>query len=211
MPTTCYIYTLHASNDPTCRPRYVGFTCNPRLRELDHNCKKGKGRKYQWVKSVRAAGARVVLKIVFTFSSDDLTERKFVEASWISRHKRQFPDILNDGGVGQGILKTSSWLQGKLQARYADPSYRAKLSAAKKIACKSPEFRAKMKEVVKARFADPEHRAKHQAALKHANNTPEMRAKRKELAKKQWERPEHRAKFLATRTRMTLERRLNAY
>lgn len=211
MPTTCYIYTLHASNDPTCRPRYVGFTTNPKLRELDHNCKKGKGRKYQWVESVRATGARVVLRVVFSFISDDLTERKAVEASWIAQHTEKFPDLLNDGGLGQGVLKTSSWLQGKLQARYADPSYRAKLSASKKQACNTPEFRAKMKEVAQARLTDPEHRAKHKTALQRVNNTLEMRAKRKELAKKQWESPEHRAKFLATRARMTLERRLNAY
>lgn len=297
--TLCYIYTLHASNDPECKPRYVGFTISPKKREQTHVSGRERGRKATWSRDLRARGAKVVLTVVHAFRSDDLVERGIVEASWINFYRKKFPDLLNDSGGGQGVAKCSEWMRAKLKitaeriwknpkarenaskaakqrfadpearakhsemrkrcsakpefrakmrelnaqrranpayseklsrsvklawenpeyrkrveekkGRYADPEYRKKLSEAKKRACATPEFKAKMREVAKRRHENPVSRAKHKAAVKLAQSTPEARAKRRELAKKQWERPEHRAKFLATRARMTWERRLNAY
>lgn len=215
MPQTCYIYTLHASNDPECRPRYVGFTVRLKRREAEHHFQK-KGRKGEWIYSLREVGARAVLTVIHTFISDDSSEKAIIEAEWIEKYRASYPDLLNDMGGGEGVAKCSPWTLLKLskavkkvwenpeyrnkrdKSHYSDPDYRKKLSISKKKAV-DPEFREKMSAEMKQRFNDPELRAKYKEVRKRISSTLEWREKRSALAKLQWQRPEHRAKFLATR------------
>ncbi len=103
----CYIYTLHASNDPECRPRYVGLTRDFARREKAHNYGKPHGRKGEWVKEVRASGGEVVLVVVFQFRSGDLTECGVIEGTFINNYRQLYPDLLNDAGAGAGICLAS--------------------------------------------------------------------------------------------------------
>lgn len=128
--TLRYIYTLHASNDPTCRPRYVGITNNPKKRLGNHTCKNTNGRKASWVRAVRRAGGKILMTVVFTFRSEDLKECSIQEALFIEKYRRLYPDLLNDGAAGVGIAKMSNW-------------HRAAISRGNKGKKKSPEHAAK--------------------------------------------------------------------
>lgn len=125
MPTTCYIYTLHASSDPTCRPRYVGFTTRPKKREKQHGSNHQRARKGEWARRVIRSGGAIVLKVVHTFFSDDPYERGYVEATWIGFYRRMFSDLLNDKGGGGGLVNCSPESRQNLRTgqlrRYANP------------------------------------------------------------------------------------------
>lgn len=103
----CYIYTLHASNDPECRPRYVGFTRDPKRRASQHNGAQNNGRKKAWAKGVLSSGGKVVLRIIFSFRSDNLSEQGIIEAGFIEKYRFLYPDLLNDMGAGNGIARCS--------------------------------------------------------------------------------------------------------
>lgn len=126
MPTTCYIYTLHASNDPECRPRYVGFTTRLKARRKRHARGYEPARKGDWSREVIRSGGTVVLKVVHTFFSDDVRDRGKVEANWINHFRQQFPDLLNDKGGGGGLANCSPERRRNLSVAqllyYCDPA-----------------------------------------------------------------------------------------
>lgn len=222
MPQTCYIYTLHASNDPECRPRYVGFTINPKSRQISHNRLEERGRKAEWVRSLRKSELRAVLTVIYRFRSDDLCERGIIEATWIDFYRRKFSDLLNDMGGGHGLIVCSESVRKNMsraaKLRCADPAYREKVSATTKQVWKNPEMRARMsaankqiwdreevrekqRNSCKRRWADPAERAKKSESLKRFCASPEVRAKMSERFKKAWENPELRAKAREERKR----------
>ncbi len=47
------------------------------------------------------------MTVIFQFRSDNLAERGIVEGSFIDLYRRKFPDLLNDGGAGNGIAPCS--------------------------------------------------------------------------------------------------------
>lgn len=175
----CYIYTLHASNDPECKPRYVGFTCKPKKREKEHNGGWELGRKGDWSRALLEAGQCVVLTVVFSFRSDDLAERAAIEATWIESYRIKFPDLLNDAGGGSGIAKTSDWARQR-NSESKKKNYRDNPNKAKQHS-----------EKMKARYRDPEVRKKTGEASKRGW-TEERRKKFSERSKKYWENPENR-------------------
>lgn len=141
--TLCYIYTLHASNDPECRPRYVGFTIVPRERECQHNGFQQYGRKGDWAKEVLSSGGKIVLTPVFRFRSDNLEERALVEAGFIESYRKKYPDLLNDSGGGGGVAVCSERLRKIRSAmnrgRVHSEETRAKVRASK-LGKKRPEY-----------------------------------------------------------------------
>lgn len=186
----CYIYTLHASNDTECRPRYVGFTCRPNYRGSEHHRKQQHGRKGEWVRHLLSLGEKAVLTIVHVFRSDDLTERILMEASWIEYYQNKFPDLLNDMPAGVGVGKMSE-------------SYRKKRCEIMKRVCNDPIHRKKKSEEMKCRYADPVQRAKMNEANRKRCASAADREKRSESMKKRWSDPVARKKQSET-----LKRRL---
>lgn len=197
--TCCYIYTLHASNDPECRPRYVGFTINPKSRLNSHNGSKEHGRKAEWIRRLRCENARAVLTVIHIFRSDDLSERGIVEATWIEAYRGKFPDLLNDMGGGHGLAKCSESVRANMSAsakrRCADPEYRAKVSAKTKQVWENPKARATMTEANKKIWENQAVRAKHRASCTKRWSDPEARARKSAEAKAYSNRPEVRAKM----------------
>lgn len=220
--TICYIYTLHASNDPTCRPRYVGFTINPRGRVASHNVGKECGRKARWVRELKRVGARAILSVIHTFRSDDFSERGIVEATWIESYRQKFPDLLNDMGGGGGLTKCSESVRANMSAsakkRCADPEYRAKVSAKTKDVWRDPNARERMSAAnkrswedietranrvaaSKLRWKDPKEREKKSAELKKYCANPDVRAKMSNAFKRGWDNPTARERMSAENKR----------
>lgn len=175
----CYIYTLHASNDPECRPRYVGFTCNPKKREKEHNGGWELGRKGDWTRALLKLGHKAVLVAVFTFRSDDIAERAAIEATWIESYRLKFSDLLNDAGGGSGIAKTSDWAR------------RRNSESKKKNYRDNPDKAKRHSEKMKAHYRSPEARKKSGEASKRSW-TEERRKKFSERSRKYWSNPENR-------------------
>lgn len=178
----CYIYTLHASNDPERRPRYVGFTCRPNNRESEHHRAQKNGRKGEWVAQLLSLGQRAILTVVHSFRSDDFLERGVVEASWIEAYRSKFPDLLNDHGAGNGLAKTTEKL-------------RKKRSEVMKKRCADPNFRKQKSEQMKRRYADPIERERLNAINKQRVTDPAYRQKRREFQKELWANPDSRKKL----------------
>lgn len=195
----CYIYTLHASNDPECRPRYVGFTCDPKEREKRHNQRrKNGGRRALWIQELKTQEARVVLSVVHTFRSKDLGEWAVVEATWIEAYRKKFPDLLNDAGGGEGIARPSEALKKKFSAivkkHFADPAKREEMSQKLKEFFSDPKERERLSRTQKLRFQDPEVRRKMSISRKQIWENPEHKAKQTMSRKRVWANAEHRAK-----------------
>lgn len=198
----CFIYTLHASDDPECRPRYVGFTCDPIERERRHNQRrKNGGRRALWIHGLKDKGARVVLTVIHKFRSSDLTECSIVEASWIECYRKKFPDLLNDAGGGEGIARPSESLRKKIsqivKQHFSNPQKRKEMSEKIKAFFSDPAQRRKMSERQKRLFSNPEMRAKMGAAQKRVWQNPEVREKQSRVRKEVWERPAYKAKRIA--------------
>lgn len=177
----CYIYTLHASNDPEKKPRYVGFTCRPNNRESEHHRAQRNGRKGEWVEHLISIGERAILTVVHTFRSDDFVERGVVEASWIESYRSKFPDLLNDHGAGNGLAKATEKL-------------RKKRSEAMKRRCADPLVRKKMSEDLKRRYADPVQREKLNTINRRQHSSEEAREKRRQKQKLRWANESEKAK-----------------
>lgn len=195
----CFVYTLHASNDPKCRPRYVGFTRDPKERERRHNQRrKNGGRRALWIQEIRKQDARVVLTVIHSFRSDDLTECSIVEATWIEAYRQKFEDLLNDAGGGEGIARPSEVLKKKISAivkhHFSDPAKREKMSQKLKQFFSDPAQRERLSKAQKLRLSNPETRAKMRVIQKSIWEKPEVRAKQSVSRKRVWENPEHRAK-----------------
>jgi len=213
MPQTCYIYTLHASNDLTCRPRYVGFTVNPKNREKQSNGKRESGRKRQWVKSLHLQKCKVVLTVICTFRSDNVVERGVIEDSWIELYRKKFPDLLNDLGGGQGVRKWSEGLRKRqseaMKRRFADEKERDKVGETFRRYWSNPEAREKQKKAQRRRNADPADREKRKIGQKRRWANPVERQKHSEVLKCSYANPSVRQKFNAamadpaTRKRMS--------
>lgn len=209
----CYIYTLHASNDPERRPRYVGFTCRPNNRESEHHRTQKNGRKGKWVEQLLSIGERAILTIVHCFRSDDFVERGVVEASWIETYRKKFSDLLNDHGAGNGLAKTSDMLRQKrsevmkkrcadmeyrkrkseeMKQRYADPAYREKMNHLNRRRCSSQEDRERRSGVMKKYWSDPKVRQAHSKTLKQAYSDPIKRCNHKAaMADPTWKKKHH--------------------
>lgn len=200
MPQTCYIYTLHASNDPECRPRYVGFTINPKNREKQSNGRRETGRKRNWIQNLRLQKCKVVLAVIYTFRSDDVVERGIIEDSWIELYQKKFPDLLNDLGGGQGVRKWPDGLRKKqseaMKRRYTDESEREKAGNIFRKYWANPEAREKQKEAQKRRNADPAEREKRRVGQIRRFTNPEERKKNSENVKRAYANPFIRKKHL---------------
>lgn len=182
----CFIYTLHASNDPECRPRYVGFTINPKKRSYQHNSTQSSGRKKLWAQEVRASGGKVILTIVFRFRSDCATERGIVEGGFVALYKNRFPDLLNEGGIGNGVASCSA-------------SHRASISRGNKGKKKSPEHAAKCRVARLGIPHTPEIRKKISESGKGKKRTLEQLERYRNAARKRYADPVQKAKFDAAR------------
>ena len=158
--TVCYIYILHASNDPECRPRYVGFTVNPKRRQYQHSSNQTSGSKKAWAKSVRASGGRVILTIVFHFRSDDTSERGTVEATFIEKYRSLYPDLLNDGGAGNGVARMTQRHRDAIsranKGKILSPTHAAKARVARLGIPHSEEIRKKISESGRGKKRTPE-------------------------------------------------------
>lgn len=215
---TCYIYTLHASNDPECRPRYVGFTRRLQRREIEHNTGREQGRKGIWVREVLAAGEHVILTPVHQFNSDNATERAMVEAEWIMYFRSKYCDLLNDLGGGEGVAPISNELRLKMSisgaGRVLTAEHRAKIAASKLGKKRDPwiienlrkvnlgrkfsaERKASMSAVRLGKKASPETCLKISEANKGRKPSTESIAKRVQKLKGRKLTPEHRAKISA--------------
>lgn len=173
----CYIYTLHASNDPECRPRYVGFTRFVPKRKKAHLSGKEPARKGDWAREVIRSGGKIVFKVVHVFFSDDTHERGVIEAEWISRYREEFPDLLNDKGGGGGIANCS-------------PERSRNISQAQKRRYQNPEAIEKNRQAILKYFEAPEAREKsRQAAFRRYSKSSEIE-KMKAAQKKRYSRPE---------------------
>jgi hypothetical protein len=179
MPTTCYIYTLHASNDPTCKPRYVGFTVRLIRRRIEHNTGRlcSEGRKGKWVRGLLALGEKVVMTVVHTFESDDTSERGIIEADWIEKYRDEFPDLLNDAPGGFGLAPCSPELRARRKVmnkgRVHSAETRAKVRASKLGKPRPPHVAAILRSIGKGRKLSAEHRAKIIAANTGRKHSPE--------------------------------------
>lgn len=197
----CYIYTLHASNDPTCRPRYVGFTINPKGREKQHYRKDSSGRKKKWICRLRENGHRAILTIVHCFRSDDLAERAIVEASWIESLRKRFPDLLNDCGGGRGIaVPSASHCKRKSEGqkrRFLDQAERKKISEQFRRYWSNPEARKKQSESQARRNANPADRDKRRVSQKQRWASDDEREKHREKLKQSYADPTVRKKHKA--------------
>lgn len=215
---TCYIYTLHASNDPELRPRYVGFTRRLKRREIEHNTGGEQGRKGDWVRGLLAVGSRAVLTAIYTFQSDNARERAVVEAHWIAKYQSEYADILNDFGGGDGVAPCSNELRAKRSrqslGRVLTAEHKAKVALSKIGKKREPriieamrqanlgrrfsaERRAQMSAARMGKKASPETRAKISAANKGRKPSPESTAKRVLKLRGRKHTPEHRAKISA--------------
>lgn len=176
---TCYIYTLHASNDPECRPRYVGFTINPKRRNYQHNSTQNSGGKKDWAQQVRASGGRVIIKVVFQFRSDCQTERGVIEATYIERYRALFPDLLNEGGAGNGVAKMTQQHRDKIsrgnKGKPKSPEHAAKCRTARLGIPHSLEIKKKISEGGKGKKRTPEQLEKYRAATARRWLNPEYR------------------------------------
>lgn len=175
----CYIYTLHASNDPEKRPRYVGFSTRPKRRLIQHNGGWELGRKGDWTRALLKIGEKALLTVVHTFRSDDLAERAIIEASWIELYRSRFSDLLNDAGGGSGVAKTSEWAR------------RRNSESKKKNYRDNPEKARRHSEKMKAHYSNPETRRKSGEAGKRSW-TEERRKKFSERSREYWANPENR-------------------
>lgn len=173
----CYIYTLHASNDSERRPRYVGFTIDPKRRQYQHSSTQTSGSKKAWTRAVRASGARVILTIVFQFRSDDTSERSTIEATFIEKYRALYPDLLNDGGAGNGVAKMSD-------------RHRQAISKGNKGKKKSPEHAAKARIARLGIPHSPEIRKKISERGRGKKRTPEQLQRYRQAAAKRWADPE---------------------
>jgi len=195
----CFIYTLHASNDLTCRPRYIGFTRNPKEREKRHfQKKKNSGRRGLWIQELKLQKARIVLTVIFSFRSKDLTECSIIEASWIESYRKKFPDLLNDAGGGEGLAQPSVSMRCKIseaiKKHFADPAKREAMSKKLKKFFSDPKQRERSSQIKKLFYQDPLARAKLSRAFTEARENPEVQAKLSASRKRIWENPEHKAK-----------------
>lgn len=173
----CYIYTLHASNDPERRPRYVGFTIDPKRRQYQHSSTQTSGSKKAWAKAVRASGGRVILSVVFQFRSDDAGERGVIEATFIEKYRSLYPDLLNDGGAGNGVAKMTA-------------RHRAAISKGNKGKRKSPEHAAKARVARLGIPHSPEIRKKISEGGRGKKRTPEQLERYRQAAAKRWADPD---------------------
>lgn len=180
---TCYIYTLHASNDPECRPRYVGFTIRPKRRQIEHNSGFGVGRNGEWIRGLLAAGHKVVLTVIFKFRSDNITERGVVEATWIEKYRCQFSDLLNDAGGGSGVATVSMHCRKRNS------------ESKKKYFRENPDATKRHSDVMRRRYlTDPEARKKISRASIAFWDDPLKRKRKSEHSKKYWSDPQAREK-----------------
>lgn len=205
--TLCYIYTLHASNDPEKRPRYVGFTCKPKRRESEHNRGKENGRKGEWVRGLKAMGERVIITLVHSFRSDDLSERATIEDIWIGSFQKKYPDLLNDNNGGVGVAKPSDRFRknrsNAMKRRYSDPAERKLQSEIQKRRyAENPLAAKKHSEMMKLHYANPVSRKKTGEASKHSWKSNHGRRKlTSEAAKLFWADPENRQRMVEERKR----------
>lgn len=199
---TCYIYTLHASNDRERRPRYVGFTINPKDRERKHNTGLETGRKKEWILGLRSIGEKVVLKIVHVFQADSIVDRKNVEMAWIESYQRNFPNLLNDLSGGQGLGKWSEGLRKKhsviMKRRFSVKLERDKIGERSRRHWAQPEAREKQSIAQKQRWSDLEVRKKQGEAQKRRWANPKARKKMIKAMNASRENPVIRQKFLAS-------------
>lgn len=162
------VYTLHASNDPQSKPRYVGITNNPKIRASNHNCPKNNGRRGKWVRELISAGAKAVITVVFKFRSDDLKECTIIEAQFIENYRAQYSDLLNDAGAGIGIAKMSKWHKDAIsrgnKGKKKSPEHAAKCRVARLGIPHSPEIRKKISEGGKGKRRSPEQRENYRKA-----------------------------------------------
>lgn len=196
--TLRFIYILHASNDPECRPRYVGLTNNPKKRLGNHNCKNVNGRKVSWIKSVKQSGGKIVMKVVFTFRSDDLTECSIQEALFIEKYRSEYSDLLNDGAAGVGIAKMTKW-------------HKAAISRGNKGKKKSPEHAAKCRV---ARLGIPhsdEVRRKISQSGKGKKRSPEQLENYRKAAALRWADPKYREWWAEMQKKKKLKKQLDEY
>lgn len=216
--TWCYIYTLHASNDPECRPRYVGFTTRLKRREIEHNTgrKSREGRKGEWVRALLSIGEHAILKAVYSFRSNDVTERGIIEGGWVKLHQEKYPDLLNDADGGYGLALCSLHLRAKRKVmnlgRKHSLETRKKVSLSKLGKKRPPhvieilrkanlgrkqsaEQCAKRSQRMKGTTHSPEARAKISAANKGRKRPPELVARLAEKLRGRKLSPEHRAKI----------------
>lgn len=177
----CYIYTLHASNDPECRPRYVGFTTRLKRREIEHNTGREQGRKGVWAQRVLASGGHLVLKVVHAFVCDDAIGRSIIEADWIEKYRDEFPDLLNDSGGGDGVAVCSPELSAKKKLMHLGRKHtletREKVRLSKLGKKRPPEVLEALRRANLGRKLSPEHRAKISERSKKYRHSPEARAK----------------------------------
>ena len=110
--------------------------------------------------------------------------------------------------------ETKAKISAVAKAKWADPEFKVRRSAALKVANTAPEvkarrvatlrsswadpeYKARRSEISKAAWADPEFRAKHSAAIKAARADPEYKARQSAASKTRWADPEFRAKHSA--------------
>lgn len=159
-----FIYIL---KDPRHgKPRYVGWTINPRQRLRDH-CKPSQLLKQQhrdkWIFSLRKIGLVPLMEIIETGQGDgwDVSEQK-----WISHYRRLYPELTNhtDGGEGTiGRLHSEVACEKMRQARKGTRPCESAIINARTITkgvALSVEHRRKIGEGNKGKIRSEECRAK---------------------------------------------------
>lgn len=211
----CYIYTLHASNDPECRPRYVGFTCRPKYREREHHRMHKNGRNGEWIDGLLAIGERAILTVIHTFRSNNLSERILVEATWIELYRSRFPDLLNDAGGGVGVAKPSAELRKRksdtMKRVCADPLVKKQRSELMKRRYADPVERKRLNEINKLRFSDPIERKKRSDSQKCRWADPKEREKQREVMKRCVSDPNVQKNYRAAMAKLKFQKILDAY
>lgn len=213
--TLCYIYTLHASNDPECRPRYVGLTRNPKSRSRSHNFGIPHGRKGEWVKDVKASGGRVVLTVVFEFRSDNLSECGIVEGGFINTYREKYPDLLNDAGAGAGLAlaseKTRQLISKASKGRKWTKEACDRVGALRKGKPLSEKHRQAISQGSMGKKLSPEHIAKNRVARLGIPHSDEIKKKIGDWSRGKKKSPETIARMKLAWEKRKLQKLLDEY
>lgn len=226
-----YVYVLCRPNG---KPFYIGKGSGRRAFDHDAEARKGcECHKCRVIRKIWRNGGEVQRYTVFT--TDNEQAAFDYERELIALHGRKNLTNATDGGVGgTGRIATAAERELRREfrkAQWADPEYRARMTATSQAFTSTPEYRARMSELNKTRLANPAERARMSAAqrkryedpaehvkqseanhkrwsdpaqrerLAARNRTPEMRAKLSATRKEQWADPEYRAKMIAARRR----------
>ncbi len=190
-----YIYALIDPRDNEVR--YIGYSHDPKKRLGVHLAEKAHTKKNQWIRGLKKAGLKPILKIIDEASSAEIAN---LEIEWIARYKSQGAKLLNgtSGGDSFGDYAITPEHRAKIVAantgKKRSPEAVARISAGSRGRKYSEEIKQRMSEIRKGRIFSDEHKDAVRQGVIESWQDPEKREnrlrsldKRREATRKAWE------------------------